>query len=178
MSQNLYIDGTLQIDQPMAEVDTKFWNGVLKAAIYDPKDALEHGIEAAIKEYQGNDVESYEDWLEDGDEFEETDDLDVDELDSDGSDVDDSNPDDSETDSFTGESDAIPTFTLGMNIVLSGCYFLDDYIADANKVAYQAGMEKGVKVCLKIAHTYLDRGPDDDVTMKWHEMVKKFSKSA
>lgn len=170
MSQNFYIDGILKIGQPMSQIDRKYWSQVLKAAIYDPKKALEKGIKAAIKDYKGDGPEFFGDCLEYGDEFEE--------IDDDDTDIRESGENDEETeDTSLGDHSEVPTFTLGMDIVLSGCYCLEDYIDNANKVVYQAGVEKGGKVCLKIEHTFLDRGPDDDVTMKWHEMVEKFGRN-
>ena len=164
MSQNFNIDAVLQVDQAIGEVDQDFWSGVLQASLHDPRKALADGIENAITSYEGNEVDCYEDELEDGDEFDEIADR------------------ESSTD-FEGEDDAecdnasISSFSLSMDVTLSGGYCLEDYIADANKVAYLAAMSKGVKIFLKIEHTWLDRGPDDGVTMKWWEMVKKFGKS-
>ncbi len=155
MSQNFRIDATLQVDRPATKLDNKFWSAVLTAAIYDPRKALADGVAAALDGYN-NRADWEEDYLEDGDEFEETDDRDMEK----------------------GSEISVPTFTFGKDVTLSGGYSLEEYTDDANKVVYRAGVEKGIKVCLKIDHTYLDRGPDDSVTTKWHEMVEKFGRDA
>ena len=157
MSQNFRIDATLQVDRPATKIDNKFWSAVLTAAVYNPRKALADGVAAALDGYK-NRAGWEEDYLEDGDEFEETDDYDAEEN--------------------LEEDMPVPTFTFEKEVTLSGGYSLEKYIDDANKVVYRAGVEKGIKVCLKIDHTSLDRGPDDSVTTKWHEMVEQFGRDA
>lgn len=153
MSQGFSINGALKIDQSFDEFDEEFWSDVLKAAVYEPRTALKEGVEAAIRDYEGDDTEFDHGYLE-GDEFDE------------------------ETEEAEIETAVLPALTLCLDISLSGGYSVEEYIEDANNVVYRAGIEKGLKAVLTVEYTWLDRGPDDSVSMKWREMVEKFDKSA